>query len=375
MALNSLLAEMKTFQRKKMKKTETVVRKRVDYSSVKLGRPTIDTVSTEEVPRFEPGDPAASEYLANEGYVVFRSVLSDEELLQARDMFQEWLEEVSPFRRDDISTYDQQFVADGSTGICAKRGIGQSDFMWFVRTRSKVREAFAQIWGTEDLITSFDGCGVFRPWAYEPSWKTSGMWWHIDQNAKYPEGKGYQCVQGLVNLFDCDETTGGLTVKPRTHKSHDEVCDRSPGSGHFVPISRDDDILNTPARLVPCKAGDLCLWDSRTIHCNSPGQKLPDSLPEKWGLIRIAAYVCMVPRDKASFRTLAQREKLYQEHRTTTHWPHIVRPLMKDDHAVRRLERNAEIDWLIGNRPTHWPSVIATLSPIMFAMVGKALQS
>ena len=42
-----------------------------------------------------------------------------------------------------------------------------------------------------------------------------------------------------------DETTGGLTVKPKTHLFHDEVCNRNRGAGHFIPISRDDEILKT----------------------------------------------------------------------------------------------------------------------------------
>ena len=74
--------------------------------------------------------------------------------------------------------------------------------MWFVRTRPKVKQAFSQVWGTDDLITSFDGCGVFRPWGFNPDWKTDGGWWHVDQNSRLSGGNGYECVQGLVNLFD-----------------------------------------------------------------------------------------------------------------------------------------------------------------------------
>jgi len=371
--LSQLNSDFKAFDKKKLKKTQTVVRKRVDYSSVKLGRATIDDVSTEEVPRFEPGDSKALKYLQEEGYVVYKSVLSENDVLEARDLFQAWLEEVSEFKRGDISTYNKKWLPDASTGICARNGIGQSDFMWFVRTRPKVKQAFSQVWGTDDLITSFDGCGVFRPWGFNPDWKTDGGWWHVDQNSRLSGGNGYECVQGLVNLFDCDETTGGLTVKPKTHLFHDEVCNRNRGAGHFIPISRDDEILKNPARLVRCKAGDLCLWDSRTIHCNSPGQKLPEPLPENWGLIRIAPYVCMVPRRKASFSTIAERERLYNEHYTTTHWPHILKSLTNHDPAERRLERNADIDWLIGIRPTDWNVVIPTLTPLVFGLAGKIM--
>jgi len=346
-------------------------------TAVKVDQTSIDDVAMDfEVPRFEPGDPAALKYLQEQGYVVFKSVLSEDAVIQAREMFNTWLEEVSPFRRDDSTTYDEDWVSDPSNGITTSYGVGHSDFMWFVRTRPKVMKAFAHIWGTPDLITSFDGCGVFRPWAYNPNWKTISGWWHVDQNEKLPSGKGYQCVQGLVNLYDCDETTGGLTVKPGTHKFHAEMCEGINWSNHYIPVKRDNEVLQMPARLVRCKAGDLCLWDSRTIHCNTPGRQKPDPMPKTWGLIRVACYICMVPRAKASFSTLATRNELYEDHRTTTHWPHIVGAYATPRrHAERHFARSEAVDWLIGNRPTDWAALGISLAPLIFAMVGKAMQS
>jgi len=46
---------------------------------------------------------------------------------------------------------------------------------------------------------------------------------------------------------------------------------------HFVVIPPGDSVLQTPGKILLCEAGDLCLWDSRTVHCNSPGRRLPEA--------------------------------------------------------------------------------------------------
>ena len=88
-------------------------------------------------------------------------------------------------RADPTSWTTESFdsVADVYKGILYKRGIGQSDFQWFVRTLPGVRAVFEEVWGTDELLTSFDGCNVFRPWHNEAlaHTKTLGGWWHVDQ--------------------------------------------------------------------------------------------------------------------------------------------------------------------------------------------------
>ena len=87
---------------------------------------------------------------------------------------------------------------------------------------------------------------------------------------------------------------------------------------------------------VQCKAGDMIIWDSRSIHCNCPSQ-LP--LPKKsgkdnesdekennnndtidWDLIRMTCYVCMVPKYKAPNDVLQERQLAFKQHVTATHW-------------------------------------------------------
>eukprot|EP01047_Picozoa_sp_COSAG01_P052809 COSAG01_NODE_5591_length_4159_cov_59.059852_6_plen_165_part_00 len=66
-------------------------------------------------------------------------------------------------------------------------GVIHSEATWFVRGIPKVKQAFTQLWGTDDLICSFDGICAFRPWNIEPSWRSTGPWFHTDQPAFAPD--------------------------------------------------------------------------------------------------------------------------------------------------------------------------------------------
>ncbi len=74
-----------------------------------------------------------------------------------------------------------------------------------------------------------------------------------------------------------------------------------------------------------CKAGDLILWDSRTIHCNTPSMLPKEEINlSKSEIMRLVAYVCMTPKSFATPETLSTRAKLFQYNQGTTHWPHFI---------------------------------------------------
>ena len=64
-------------------------------------------------------------------------------------------------------------------------------------------------------------------------------------------------------------------------------------------------------------AGDLLLWDSRTIHCSAPGLKDPESSSE---LLRAASLVCMMPRAKSNPDVIARRKAAVATRTSTTNW-------------------------------------------------------
>eukprot|EP00971_Amphidinium_carterae_P256231 5087384-Amphidinium_carterae.1 len=88
----------------------------------------------------------------------------------------------------------------------------------------------------------------------------------------------------------------------------------------FVKPGESSSVLAMPKKLVTCKAGDLVLWDSRTVHCNTPALSTPITPGNR--LLRACAYVCMTPKAWADERTLEDRRKGYEIRVTTSHWPH-----------------------------------------------------
>lgn len=258
-------------------------------------------------------------------------------MARGTDLFWDHLESVpnTAVRRDDVDSWGHKsWLPNSENGILSGSGIGQSDFMWTTRLLPKVKQAFAAIWDTGDLLVSFDGANAFRPWRYRPEWRTNGGWYHIDQNALRPRRQGKICVQGVVTFTAANEHTGGLVVVPGSHHDHEGVCQRSKHAEHagdYLRLHGHDPVLADAdcAALVCAEPGDLLLWDSRTVHCNTPALAADEdespasaaSLEER-ELLRLAAYVCMTPGILATPEVAKARQGLFQRNCTTTHWPH-----------------------------------------------------
>lgn len=213
-----------------------------------------------------------------------------------------------------------------SFGVINDCGVGQSDFMWSVRANRQIKRIFARIWDTRDLLVSFDGCGVFRDWRFDPTWKTSAGWYHVDQN---PMHKPELCsVQGFAALTDQNATTGGLVVYPRTHAQFSELCSIARQSGDFVAVPGDHPVMDhgrAVGLLIQCRAGDFVVWDSRLVHCNTPACVESERDPgDPVSLLRIVAYISMSPatfvRDQTLDRFRKKRKQMVQDNCTLNHW-------------------------------------------------------
>mmetsp|Transcript_43994 Transcript_43994/g.79085 ORF Transcript_43994/g.79085 Transcript_43994/m.79085 type:complete len:343 (-) Transcript_43994:7-1035(-) len=281
------------------------------------------------VRHFEIGDADSLQHLQQHGYVVYRDALSQLECEKATNLVWEYLEHFGVLRNRE-ETWHEWPPAVAGAGILAFGGVGQCRALWYVRTRERVLDAFAHIWKAprQDLICSFDGCVLFRPWKENPSWKTRGSWYHVDQHPTRPE---FECVQGLVNLVPVSAATGGNVLVPGSHLKLNELAEKYPEQVHslspgedFFPIPSSEPLLKG-AIMPELAQGDLLLWDSRTIHCSAPGfggEKPGDGS----GLLRMAPLICMVPRSLATPKVLEQRRKAARNGVSTTHRPHVFQP-------------------------------------------------
>jgi len=237
--------------------------------------------------------------------------------------------ETANWRRDDPATWtDESLASVGSSinGIINGLGAGHSELSWYIRTLPRVRRTFATLWGTTSLLSSFDGFNIFRPW-HHGFRKTVGSWLHVDQGRTK---MGLHAIQGFVALYDQDARTGGLVVLPRSHHRHEEVLVDASQLDH-VRLPEYCPVLDMPRRLLVCRAGDLVLWDSRCVHCNTPAFEKPQTPAAR--LLRAAVYVCMTPKRWAPAQVLRARRLAYELRQSSSHWPHL--PPQGMSHAVK----------------------------------------
>lgn len=285
--------------------------------------------------RFDPGDPAWRSHLAEQGFCVIIGVADQHQVSTARALFWDEIEASNPtVRRDDAETWRARPHGDDSSTPDHKRwmlsstglvsgSIAQGAGAWHVRGLPLVKQAFAQIWEDEDLIVSMDCALIWRPWAGRNDCgaipRTEGL--HLDQNPySKPE---LECVQGMVPLYGVTPGTGGLAVVPKSHSDKDkDWCKRFAGWGDWCPLPQDDPMQGTE-QLVVAAAGDLILWDGRTVHGGVVGHgedtTAPDGTPE---LVRLTQTVSMVPRSRASEACLKARRDGFEAGITFNHSPH-----------------------------------------------------
>jgi len=156
-------------------------------------------------------------YLNEHGYAVISDIMNQDEINVNKDLLWKFIENISngTIRRDDPDTWSNEWPSYSTHGVISGSGIGQSDFLWNVRSNRHVKKTYAGIWDNQPLLVSFDGCGIFRDWRYNPTWKTSGGWNHVDQNPKVKPDRC--CIQGFVSLTDQSEKKQAVLLFIHAH--------------------------------------------------------------------------------------------------------------------------------------------------------------
>ena len=240
--------------------------------------------------------------LEEKGYCVIEDILSEEELQTARSYFYDWLDSDPQIKakHNKISPH----------GIFKHLEAGHQRHAWYIRTRPKVLETFKQIWKTDELVVSFDGCC----WISKDVKKRDSIWTHTDQA---PNQKGLKCYQAFVSLTDNVERS--LVVYEGSHELHEEYCAQKSLTHNTNWQLIDEDYLQCiqdRKRVLPVKAGSLVIWDSRTFHQNQYG-----TLPEE----RIVQYVSYLPKEGRNEKMEEKRINYFLDRRTTSHWAYPVK--------------------------------------------------
>ena len=127
-------------------------------------------------------------------------------------------------------------------------------------------------------------------------------------------------------------------------------------------MQQDLEWMTPHLRLIKANAGDLVLWDSRTLHrgcSNESGTAKSEKEEVKTAadtnkvveLAKLSLAICMTSKDRASADTLEKRNEAFMIGGTLNHWPHVYRELngkVKRDVNFKPVEMTYDIKKLIG---------------------------
>ena len=262
------------------------------------------------------------------GVAIVPGVLNYDEINDMRLGMWEYLEHVTqnfdvPIKRDNSNTWVEYLkLFPKHSMLLQQYQVGHSQFVWDIRQNPLVVDVFSKIWDKEpdELLTSFDGASFhFPPEETNRGWHRN-TWYHTDQSYFRPD---FECIQSWVTAYDVEENDATLAFMEGSNIYHEEfqkVNDVKDNSNWYRHTEEEQAFYTSKGcqeKKIKCFAGDMVLWDSRTIHCGTePLRKRKDKN------IRNVVYVCMLPRDYATLSNIKKKQKAFHELRMTTHWPH-----------------------------------------------------
>ncbi|XHF96671.1 hypothetical protein AWENTII_000291 [Aspergillus wentii] len=266
--------------------------------------------------------------LHTRGWTIVSETISKEKALRYADQAYSWLEGWNyGYSRHDRSTRKASnlpFTHKG--GIFSRYGIAHEQFVWDLKSEPLLVDKFAQIWGTDKLLVSYDGLNLSLPETSRP--KTDPIfapWSHVDQS---PLRTNLQCVQGIMNLLPNGPEDGGLMVLEGSNKFYSELWqhfDHKKGEKGWNTLEYQNVDEEMTGWLeskgckwvkVCCQPGDLLLWDSRTVHYGA----VPSSMND-----RFAAYICYKPASMVPKEAKEKRREAFAKKQCTAHDPAIIR--------------------------------------------------
>lgn len=232
-----------------------------------------------------------------------------------------------PFDINNKDTYNTLREMLPTRGLIFQNfGLGQAQCCWDIRCNYKVIECFAKIYGTYDLLTSFDGFSFSVP----PEMNAGRgfhkeQWFHFDQSTKRPN---FECIQGWVTALDVENGDSTLVVMVGSHNLHNAYGETFGHNDGADWVQVKDNVKFFTDRgcfeyRIICPKGSLVLWDSRTLHYGSA--PLQGRLKSNY---RAIIYVCYTPRTLISESDRKRKIEIFMKRgnkgykRTTSHWPH-----------------------------------------------------
>ncbi|EHA46828.1 hypothetical protein MGG_08779 [Pyricularia oryzae 70-15] len=324
---------------------------------------TTTTMTVQPALKVDGTDPTFGDWrddLVRDGYAVIKGAVPRENALKYADKMLGLVESfgLGYDRKDPSTVHPDKLPVINEKGMLLNYAAPHEDFVWAIRSERGVVEAFEQVYGTEDLLVSFDA--INYGFANRDNLPANKPWPHQDQD---PEKPGFRCLQGLVNLHPNGPDDGGLIVCRGGHLMseafHEAMKDeeRIPAWTRewygFTEAGMKWLADNGGEWIKPtAEPGDLLVWDSRTPHFNVP--------PSRQSVDRLAVYTCFMPVSHATQEDLVRKKDAFERRVGTTHWPNARHV------GSNEAKRNGQPDAVQRDRPLNEP----VLSERAFKLTG-----
>ncbi|EXJ77298.1 hypothetical protein A1O3_10456 [Capronia epimyces CBS 606.96] len=259
--------------------------------------------------------------LCENGYAVVKGAIPRERAVQYQQRAFDWLRSFGKgLDLEDRSTWTAEHLpVQSKLNTFDNYCVVHEKFMWDARLEPGVIDAFTKIWGTDELLVSFDSLNVTFPGRSDKP--PRAPWPHVDQS---PHKRGLHCVQGIINLSHAGPEDGSLVVLPGSHKYTAEFFDTQTDRDSWPTIDwrrfSEDEMAwfaskGLKAVKVEAEPGDLIVWDSRTVHYGGEPT-------DKSDVVRTVIYASYAPAKLAAPEALEEKRRVFDVHGATTHWAH-----------------------------------------------------
>ncbi len=260
------------------------------------------------------------------GVAIIPDILTAEECLVMLSGMWDYFEHltskwVMPLNRNDKATWREFYKLYPLHSMLIQHWqVGHAQVSWNIRQNLKVIECYAKLWGTDELLVSFDGMSFnLPPEDMNKGWFRDN-WFHTDQS--YTRNK-FECVQSWITALDVEEGDATLAVLEGSHKYHADFQKKYniQNKSDWYKLSKEEELFYTIENKcelvrIMCPKGSMVFWSSQTIHSGS--EALKGRLYPK---LRAIIYLCYSPRETSSSANIKKRIKAFEDLRTTNHWP------------------------------------------------------
>jgi hypothetical protein len=187
------------------------------------------------------------------GYVIIPNAISTEACLATEELVWQHL----GMKKDDPATWYQPH--DDKQGIMVQ--LFQHPVLQANRDSRKIRKAYEQLWGTDDLWVNTDRVGFNPPETDQWKFPGPGMHWDVSLTLPVPFG-----LQGILYITDTAAEQGAFTLVPGfQHRIEKWMNQLRMGTD-----PRKEDLHALGSVPVAGKAGDFIIWHHALPHGSRP---------------------------------------------------------------------------------------------------------